>query len=173
MIFFFCLIWLGACVCAQFDCALMMFDCVSDREPLPSRDIIWQTLDASLPKEYSVEAFESYGLSMKGNRRRKGYLPRSFVREHSSTKPSLDEREQSVGSFGDEETTQTFKEQVETFASSHSVEFVPRQKAFDGKQIYSFGKAKIYLEDQVIFVYNSRSQKYQASSLDELLKLCR
>ena len=47
----------------------------------------------------------------------------------------------------------TFKEVVERFAARHNVEFLPKiGRYFEGKQLWQFGKALCYLDQNVVFL---------------------
>lgn len=47
---------------------------------------------------------------------------------------------------------------------------VPGHKQHDGKPLYNFGRATVYMERQVLFVMNSPGQ-FRPISLDDLLRL--
>jgi tuftelin-interacting protein 11 len=65
----------------------------------------------------------------------------------------------------------SFKDVVEKLAEENGVLFmpVPGQKRYEGKALYNFGRATIYIDRGVAFV--SRGDRWVPTSLDELVKL--
>ena len=62
----------------------------------------------------------------------------------------------------------TFKQLVEEFAVRSGVTFAPKPDRFhEGKQIYLFGKASIYVEQGVAFMSNG--ERWEPVSLEVLL----
>lgn len=63
----------------------------------------------------------------------------------------------------------SFKEVVEAFAESKSIEFRPRDgKTHDDKPVWSFGRSSIYLDQNVAFVYSNASKLWSPIGLEEL-----
>ena len=65
--------------------------------------------------------------------------------------------------------TPTFREVVEDFARDHDVLFQPRMghnSTKDGKQVFLFGEVPIYLDSDVVFVY--QNSEWKPTSLTQL-----
>ncbi|KAJ6253044.1 tuftelin-interacting protein [Anaeramoeba flamelloides] len=66
----------------------------------------------------------------------------------------------------------TFKEVVQIFAEDNEILLMPLNFTQNGKQVFSFGRCQIYLENEIAFVRkNSNSNAWDPISLDELLQL--
>ncbi|CAI8029156.1 Tuftelin-interacting protein 11 [Geodia barretti] len=65
----------------------------------------------------------------------------------------------------------SFKDIIEKLAEEHGILFmpVPGQKRYEGKALYHFGRATVYLDRGVAFV--SRGDRWAPTSLDELVQL--
>ncbi|KAJ6242101.1 tuftelin-interacting protein [Anaeramoeba flamelloides] len=66
----------------------------------------------------------------------------------------------------------TFKEVVQIFAEDNEILLMPLNFSQNGKQVFSFGRCQIYLQNEIAFVRkNSNSNVWDPISLDELLQL--
>ena len=63
-----------------------------------------------------------------------------------------------------------FKEVVESFAELNGIAFAPKVgKTHDGVQVWAFGKALLYMDNNVLFVQQPESKKWVPVSLEELV----
>lgn len=90
-------------------------------------------------------------------------------------------RAQRRGGGGDTEADEgsiSFKEVVESFAETNGIEFVPnvRRGRQDGNQVYSFGRANVYINQNVVFAQGEgpeKRQQWDPISLQALLERVR
>lgn len=63
-----------------------------------------------------------------------------------------------------------FKQMLSRKADESGILFMPINKLQDGKQVYSLGQHKVYLDRSVIFVYRPSSNSWTPASLQSLLQ---
>uniref|UniRef100_A0A7S3JUS2 G-patch domain-containing protein n=1 Tax=Aureoumbra lagunensis TaxID=44058 RepID=A0A7S3JUS2_9STRA len=64
----------------------------------------------------------------------------------------------------------TFTDVVTRFAQDNDLVFAPKLgRSLDGKQVYSFGTASIYIDKDVIFIFDPTKQTWNPISLEDLL----
>lgn len=64
-----------------------------------------------------------------------------------------------------------FKQLIERKADENGILFMPiTNKHHDGKQVYSFGKLKIYMDRSVVFLFNAYKNNWSPISLQALLE---
>ena len=64
----------------------------------------------------------------------------------------------------------SFKEVIAAFAESHGIEFRPKEgKQIEGKQVWAFGGSLIYIDQNVVFVYQSIVKRWTPIGLEELV----
>ena len=64
-----------------------------------------------------------------------------------------------------------FHDVVGRFAEEHDLVFLPKHRAHDGKQLFAFGSATIYIDKNVTFVYDAKSRLWTPMALENLLTL--
>jgi len=62
----------------------------------------------------------------------------------------------------------TFKQMIEALAVSNNCTFLPRDKIFEGKQVWTFNKTLCYMHDNVLFA-KKENNNWVPVSLEELL----
>ena len=68
-------------------------------------------------------------------------------------------------------TNASFKDVVQSFAEENGICFVPRHgRLYEGKQLWQFGSANIYIENDVAFWSNTNSS-FEPVTLNELLQI--
>jgi len=66
----------------------------------------------------------------------------------------------------------SFREVVESFAEQNGIEFVPKiGKQIDGKQIFMFANASIYIEHDVVFCNLGGTSSWSPIALEDLLQI--
>lgn len=69
-------------------------------------------------------------------------------------------------------TDVSFKDVVASFAMTSNVEFAPKQgRQYEGKQIWQFGQCTCYLDQDVVFVYETDIQRWRPTALEDLLTI--
>ena len=79
-----------------------------------------------------------------------------------------------IAATGEVEKAVTFKDVVQRFAEEHGFDFLPHlsRPSFEGKQLYKFGAATIYLHSDVVFAEDRvKKNTFTPVSFEELLTL--
>lgn len=95
-----------------------------------------------------------------------------------AAKPTPEKPDKVVRAAPPSDPSLSFKEIIQKFADMHGVEFVPNSKRgfVDGKQVFSFGKVAIYLDNRTIFASlqdASGSWSWSPLGLQDLLEKAR
>jgi len=72
-------------------------------------------------------------------------------------------------SIPDHDSKLTFKEIIEKLASELGYLFVPTKRTFDSKVVYSFGKASIYIDKNLL--YCQKQGKWIPIGIENLLEI--
>jgi tuftelin-interacting protein 11 len=83
-----------------------------------------------------------------GSSNRKGIPDTTFSRGEVIDLDAEDSEATKRGAF---DSTMSFKEVIERLASEYGVLFIPTKRTHESKMIYSFGKASIYIDKNLLF----------------------
>jgi tuftelin-interacting protein 11 len=63
-----------------------------------------------------------------------------------------------------------FKQLIAKKADESGILFMPvPNKTYDGKQVYQFGKQRVYIDRSVVFVFHSNSNQWSPISIQSLI----